>query len=544
MLKTELNYNPYMLETSVKFNGKSPRINSLVEKYQDGRLQDWIMKIPEIFYNEMNGYDFELEFSGTKLDYEELCQAFVAAGVLREEVRLFHKNELDEREQKEEQIKALKSWMEEHPNRRFDMKAFKQDNSSLFDNSYTYIIFQGDPEEQIQITWTDVSAEQIEEMSELADADLNLVPIVFCISRRNYLEFQKHIDAMIKRKDITEEQLFFLVEQGLEQNEIQRLIQDLGIKNPQMVDGYEDCKIKKYMDFYPVAQFIYDAIQIFEAQFQKLEAELERENKESAIINEGIYIQIEDLEDKLKNLKEGLDRFLNRDNLSMDERWQNTETVLLHKLIQWKKKKIKIVNEVDAYIAAQELQEEIEKDMKQFFVDLEEAVVQSKQELEDLYASYYQNASTQHFAIEKEEIRIEQLPEIPYIKDDVLKLRDEEMVAAKEDIFNKFFNMNVGNTEKETVLKKTYYYQKWREYAGTVVIPIESNLIKEYFQLFQEYEQRLAQRYIQRLQQEISDMQKEKEKVSSQLSEDQRLLQDDNDWLKEVQGQLHWIERG
>ena len=35
----ELTYNPYLLHTSVKFNGQTPRVNSLIEKYQN-RLSD------------------------------------------------------------------------------------------------------------------------------------------------------------------------------------------------------------------------------------------------------------------------------------------------------------------------------------------------------------------------------------------------------------------------------------------------------------------------------------------------------------------------
>lgn len=35
MVKTELEYNPYIQETKVRFNGKNPRINSLIEKYND-----------------------------------------------------------------------------------------------------------------------------------------------------------------------------------------------------------------------------------------------------------------------------------------------------------------------------------------------------------------------------------------------------------------------------------------------------------------------------------------------------------------------------
>lgn len=88
MVTTELSYNPYLLETIVKFNGKSPQVNSLVEKYQNSMLQEWIKEIPNIFYDEMNGYDFEIEFSGTRLDYEELCRVFKDAGIDESQVRL------------------------------------------------------------------------------------------------------------------------------------------------------------------------------------------------------------------------------------------------------------------------------------------------------------------------------------------------------------------------------------------------------------------------------------------------------------------------
>ena len=42
MINAELSYNPYLMETKIKFNGQRPRINSLVEKYQEMNLQSWI----------------------------------------------------------------------------------------------------------------------------------------------------------------------------------------------------------------------------------------------------------------------------------------------------------------------------------------------------------------------------------------------------------------------------------------------------------------------------------------------------------------------
>ena len=79
MIKAELSYNPYLAETIIKFNNQKPRINSLVERYQNFLLQNWLYKVPGIFYDEMNGYGFVLEFSGTITDFNDLKETFFRA---------------------------------------------------------------------------------------------------------------------------------------------------------------------------------------------------------------------------------------------------------------------------------------------------------------------------------------------------------------------------------------------------------------------------------------------------------------------------------
>ena len=79
MVKAELSYNPYLQETKIRFNGRSPRVNSRVEMHLKEKLHDWIEELPEIFRDEMNGYVFDLEFSGTKNDFEDLEKAFKKA---------------------------------------------------------------------------------------------------------------------------------------------------------------------------------------------------------------------------------------------------------------------------------------------------------------------------------------------------------------------------------------------------------------------------------------------------------------------------------
>ncbi len=89
MVKVELNYNPYLFETIVRFNGEEPMINSLVEKYKTEKLQQWVNQVPSIFYDEMNGFDFDLEFSGTESDFLGLKKSFLTAGISESDVRFF-----------------------------------------------------------------------------------------------------------------------------------------------------------------------------------------------------------------------------------------------------------------------------------------------------------------------------------------------------------------------------------------------------------------------------------------------------------------------
>ena len=124
MVKAELQYNPYKLSTSIRFNGQTPRVNSLVEKYQTGSLRDWVGMIPKVFYDEMNGYDFDLEFSGTVLDYEELKSAFLRAGVSEDNVRIFLKNEIDSRKDTADKILKTIEWLDANRDSYFDSYRF------------------------------------------------------------------------------------------------------------------------------------------------------------------------------------------------------------------------------------------------------------------------------------------------------------------------------------------------------------------------------------------------------------------------------------
>ena len=58
----------------------------------------------------MNGYDFELDFSGTTEDYADLVSDFQKKGVSSIDIYLFHKNELESWSIKQVCMDELLEW--------------------------------------------------------------------------------------------------------------------------------------------------------------------------------------------------------------------------------------------------------------------------------------------------------------------------------------------------------------------------------------------------------------------------------------------------
>ena len=200
MVRAELIYNPYLLETDVRFNGNPPRINSLVEKYQGEKLQTWVNDIPSIFYDEMNGYDFELDFSGTELDFEELRKSFIQAGVGKDLVQLFHKGELGSRHEKSLAIDCFLQWLDDTPNRKFDKASFRNKYRDLFESAYSYVVIGGTVNADRLFADVEISVDNVESADELRKTDLHSTPILFYLDRKSSVTLQRNLTELLNRE--------------------------------------------------------------------------------------------------------------------------------------------------------------------------------------------------------------------------------------------------------------------------------------------------------------------------------------------------------
>lgn len=547
MVKAELSYNPYLLETKVKFNGQEPKINSLVEKYENDKLQTWLSEIRNVFYNEMNGYDFDLDFSGTRVDFEYLKRAFFEdKKVTPNDVRIFHKSELEDVMTKNTEIDTLLQWLTDNPNRRFNNDEFRADHTELFDDDYTYIIVQGNNIDTTVFDGYNITVENVAMIEEFP-TDLDKTPILFYIDSCTRLKFDGFLKGILYRKDVIQDQLFFLVHPDLNKNQIERTIKDLGVKTPQVVNDINDDQIMRYLKVYPMTNYVYEAINVFKIKTDSISAILEVENETSKSVNAAIYEKIDALESVISKLKDANERFGKRDNFEISPALDKAKCELLDKIQNWRKKKIKIDNDTDAERIINSFCNDLNVYFKEFIRSIESIFTLENTKMESMYRVLYDTAEYQDgFEISGDNTIDLTRYQVPEMAEIFKSFRKEEMVPKQEALINKInpFVKRDVNSPIEVVASITYSYQQFRDKAKEVVEPMAMELINEITTALSNYYYRIDCEYIAHLKYLIEKQADEKEVASSQLSDDEKQLQNDNDWIVTFADKVKVIERG
>lgn len=75
MTTVGITYNPYKLTTAITVNGQKPKQNSSLN-VENRRLQEWVENLPRILADEWRDNSFEIQFTGTQVDFDDLKAAF------------------------------------------------------------------------------------------------------------------------------------------------------------------------------------------------------------------------------------------------------------------------------------------------------------------------------------------------------------------------------------------------------------------------------------------------------------------------------------
>ena len=531
MVKAELSYNPYLQETQIRFNGQSPRINSHVEKYLDKKLQTWIHELPLIFRDEMNGYDFELEFTGTKLDYEELKRSFSNAGVSDAQVHIFHKNELDERDDKLKKIDQLLTWLDETSNRRYNIKTVHSENYDLLDADYEYIILHGRVTDSSTFDTLHISIENVDHIEELNDTNLHNIPILYVIDKDSVGLMKKDLRALQKRADISYDQIFFRISPSLSEEKIVREISDLGIPDPQVVQSADDPAVIKYFELFPFTDYIRDTVKLFKEQIISLREELTAEINETKSENQEQYQQIDQLDTENACLKESLDKFINPDRTDFSTFFQSPVDDVKNKITGWRNNKTKITRPEEAVKVSREFDRYIQILYQDYLRKMHMILSRSAKTVQVQMRNWYEIANAdKDFIAERIPSPDYTFDSIPQIQNELLNLKEEAYVTPKEDILGKFFKQSTDN-QTESVLETTFYYAWWRTYALSKTEPYLYNIYTTCVEKLISYFDQLASVYKEHLLTLVGEKEAAKYSLSTQLSKEELLLQNDSDWL-------------
>ncbi len=549
MVKVNLDYNPYLMTFNMLFNGKKPRINSLVEKYEKYPLQMWVREVPQMLYDEMNGYDFDFEFVGTELDYEDIIKSFKRKRITENQIRCYLKKQIESRTEKLKELSDLAEWLNNNHNRKFDIDKFKIENPELFYNSYSVIFFGKGDAGECRLENANISLERINDITELDNTKLEDVPIVIDTDELSSEEIQSLVYEIRKRAEVEDGQLFFIIRMTGRKVVVARLLTDLGIKRPQVISNLNDEKLSRYIEYYPVSDYIRGSIKVLRDIVDDLDLNL---SKERAIFekNNGDAIdEITKLEEKIDCIKECINKIKDINDTKVIVNWDVARNEFDGKINTWKIKKTKITDNEEADNLAAQLEQEVVYDYELFTQQIEKMLEENKESILSKCNSLYRKASGKSLddigGIPHSLIEIKQFD---YIKDEVLKLKEERYEKKEDGIIKgvgKFLgvtNPTTSNEPKE-VLVTTYYCHVWRRYVYEKTKPI----IQEYIDIsdkeVQDYKDNVSEKYIEKLEELLDEKNKIKEKCTEQLSEDILLSQRDSDWLVELKDRLKRIER-
>ena len=131
---------------------------------------------------------------------------------------------------------------------------------------------------------------------------------------------------------------------------------------------------------------------------------------------------------------------------------------------------------------------------------------------------------------------------VPDIHDKLLNIKDEKYVLPKEGIIDQVFRTNSSNKFMERVT--TYYYKDWREFVLKFASEMAEKEVNHRFSLLKQYSDDLSNAFHAHITNLLAEEVKNKNAEMNHLSESEKLLQLDTDWLNAVVEQLAVIERG
>lgn len=544
MVKVELKYNPYVLETKVYFNGQLPKINSQIEKFENKRLFVWSDRLLDILYSEMNGYDFDLDFSGTKADYEKI-KYLIEKNHLNSEIRLNFVNRLEEAAKKCRRFKEMITWLRRSSIEEFHFLEFWEINQEyMIENNLLYVLVDKKVAD-FSIEDLDVNVESIDSISQLPE-NIGFYPVLLVLDADKEAEFRQNLLALLQRKDLIADQIFILISENVNLAYYIRLINDLGLTQPQFIHSIDSPLIYDYFENYVRIDFLFKALKILETQKDMTSSKLDQKFETMKQNNREIFEKISKLDKEIADIQSAIEQFENWHLVMYKNEFEKLYVQLNETITHWKSRTKQIRNDSEAEKMTKELQGLTEKSLFEFKNAANRLFEDKLVELMNIFSRLYKDSNIQDsfYVRSKNELIISKY-EVNNFSEKLKVLRQERLVP-KEDIFGLINRIvkNEQNKIQELVPDISYDLDKFREIACNETLPIAQNLLIDIENRLQSIQLYIVDEYKTHLSTILNEKLLEKANAANQLSATEKHLQDKKDWLIEFSGQLSEIERG
>lgn len=544
MVKVELKYNPYVLETKVYFNGQLPKINSQIEKFENKRLFVWSDKLLDILYSEMNGYDFDLDFSGTKADCEKI-KYLIEKNHLNSEIRLNFVNRLEEAAKKCRRFKEMITWLRRSSIEEFHFLEFWEINQEyMIENNLLYVLVDKKVAD-FSIEDLDVNVESIDSISQLPE-NIGFYPVLLVLDADKEAEFRQNLLALLQRKDLIADQIFILISENVNLAYYIRLINDLGLKQPQFIHSIDSPLIYDYFENYVRIDFLFKALKILETQKDMTSSKLDQKFETMKQNNREIFEKINKLDKEIADIQSAIEQFENWHLVMYKNEFEKLYVQLNETITHWKSRTKQIRNDSEAEKMMKELHGLTEKSLFEFKNAANRLFDDKLSELMNIFSRLYKDSNIQDsFYVHSRNELIISKYEVKNFSEKLRVLRQERLVP-KEDIFGLINRIvkNEQNKIQELVPDITYDLDKFREIACNETLPIAQNLLIDIENRLQSIQLYIVDEYKTHLSTILNEKLLEKANEANQLSATEKHLQDKKDWLIEFSGQLSEIERG
>lgn len=557
MVNAELIHNPYLLETTARFNGREPKVNSAIEKFERRPLVDWVDEVPRTLRDEMNGLDFDLYFTGTKSDYERLIKAFTEQGIdvydessdddqltsaktLSEyDVRMTHTGGFESVSAKRQEIASFIEWLKEHRNRWFDFDEFINQNSESLDELVPYIVVnKGTLQTEIPF----VSIETVDSaQNDLAGTVLTNTPVLFMVDAKNKDRFRNELLYVKDRRDVEHRQLFFCIHPSMDQDRVIRVISDLGVEDPQVVDKPDSPRVLQYIDDYPSMDYVREAIEVFRSVYDTIRGILDDLNAETIKTSQSRVEEMAALDQEIEYHKRA--RTLIGETKSFGK--QGKVYVLYqefeNRILTWRNRKTGATGHDEIQRAAKEFVFDIRGWVRTFDADIITTMQDEQNRIERAISGlYYSAGDVPDFEPDVPPPSYQTNKNLPNLTDALMSQTGTEMVNPKNDFFGFFGG---GKAEGPAEKVEIASYDVWRFTARGMLSPGIQRMVKACEQELAKYHASLVEAYTQQLDALIEQLLEDKELVTAMLSDEERLLEEDKDWLAEFEKHLLAIER-